>query len=694
MDLTSIPIQYLIYGGLLFIILLGIIYWARRSKHTSPETIIGWHFHHCLNYKTSRYKGLVIQKWEISYPHRDSYLAKMKESEKDDSLNRMKKGLKEINKFGVNEPNNTVRYAGQISFSTCSKNADYPFTFSVDDYDRWAYLIGKLHLLNAVDSIKTMKRSSWTTGYLRGDLYYDYKGLDLNEAQELFDLVHLKNNFTSEVRKIDTWSPSELGFIHAYSHQNQIRHGTQEFIFEQEFEKLRDGIGVFEENPKNYLSINGVNIGSWYYYEGEGNFITIGGTRSGKGVNLIIPQLLNFEAYGEGSIVAIDIKGTLTAITARTLKENGFKTVILDPWSTQKDIGATHEIVPDSFNPLDIISRDPDQTIDDCDTLARIIIPVRQKTTDTHWDDKARQWVSTYLYYLVTDELLVDEERTLFNLRSLFKRTKAERKLLFENMIDGADSQTFIEDVKEIEDSFEFSEKESAGILSNIHRELDLFKSPPLQRALGKSTFDINDIAKGRMRLFISIDLEALSTHDKWLRLIITSVIMSIRRKPKEKVLMIVDEMFSIGHMEILEKSMSFMPEYKLQLWTIFQDLNQLKKLYPQSWETFIANSAVTTWLGLEGNETPEYLSRLISTKHIKYKKSQTVINELEGQGTHSPEFYEMPMQSALQLRMSDSIVARVKGHPKPFLFNKAPYYEDIILNQRADQNPLREKLG
>lgn len=688
LGIIYLPYYYIILIVLLIFFVVRIR--SRKRKMSKPERVIGLHFHECLTYVTSRYKAVVTQEWVVSNYHKEKYFKQLKKNQKRPTSLRIQKFNKEINKRGINDPQSGQLYAGKIKYSLCSPKANYPYTFSIDQYDRLGEIWGRLKLFNAVNQVEVMTRNAWTKGYLSANLHYGYGGISQKEAKELYELILLKLRFTNEVRKINSYSPYELGFIHAYEHQQSVKNGTQKYLFQPELESLQATEGVFGD-PKGHFSIKGVNIGSWYYYEGEGNFITFGGARSGKGVNLIVPQLLNFEAYEDGSIVAVDIKGTLTAISARTLNENGFETIILDPWNVQNSIGATHNIAPHSFNPIDIISRDPDHTYDHCDALARILIPVRTNTSDNHWDDKARQWVSTYLFYLATNDLLTDEERTLSNLRSLFKKNKGERNQLFENMIDGSVSEAFSDDVNEIAYMVENSEKEASGILSNITRELDVFKSPPLQRALDVSSFDINQITNGKMRVFIVIDLENLSTHNKWLQLMLTSIIMTIRRTPKKKVLMIIDEMYSIGHLDIVEKSMSFMPEYKLQLWTIWQDLNQMKKMYPTSWETFISNSAVTTWLGMEGNETPEYLSKLISTKHIKYKKTQSIINDLEGKGSSGTELYEIPMQSALQLRMNDGIVARVKGHPQPYYFKPAPYYEDILLVERADPNPLRD---
>jgi type IV secretion system protein VirD4 len=58
------------------------------------------------------------------------------------------------------------------------------------------------------------------------------------------------------------------------------------------------------------------------------HLLSVAPTRSGKGVSLIIPNLLNYM----GSIIVIDPKGENAYLTAKRRRELGQKTYILDPW--------------------------------------------------------------------------------------------------------------------------------------------------------------------------------------------------------------------------------------------------------------------------------------------------------------------------------------------------------------------------
>ena len=80
--------------------------------------------------------------------------------------------------------------------------------------------------------------------------------------------------------------------------------------------------------------------------------MTTAGTRSGKGVNLIIPNLLGIAPYS-GSFVVIDPKGENAAITARRQEELGREVIILNPWNLL-------DMRNDPYNPFDLID-DPEE---------------------------------------------------------------------------------------------------------------------------------------------------------------------------------------------------------------------------------------------------------------------------------------------------------------------------------------------
>jgi type IV secretion system protein VirD4 len=63
--------------------------------------------------------------------------------------------------------------------------------------------------------------------------------------------------------------------------------------------------------------------------------------------------------------------------------------------------------------------------------------------------------------------------------------------------------------------------------------------------------------------------------------------------QPDVPVMFMLDEMGTIGSLTMVEQAFGLMAGIGVRIWAFLQDLPQLKRDYPASWETFISNSSV-----------------------------------------------------------------------------------------------------
>lgn len=694
--------EYSVYVRIIVVILILIpfpffIYdYLKTAKIRKSNFVIGTYPLYALNYISIRIGNKVYQEWVLDGKWFRSLCKGYTKSERTNAILTMKKTLKTLNSSGVRETVGNRHYAGKLSFKLSRRPRANKVFFTKDDYDLYKKLIQTYRAVRVEDRFNSMSRKAWNEAALREDLSYDIERKDGREFSEddgyeiagLQVLIEHKNQYTKAVKKVNSASPIEYRLIHGIHVKNGFTKDKQNFVYEPNLDKIRDNKrGYFVPNHSE-LSDEGVHVGASYFYKGQGNFLTVGGARSGKGTCLILPQILDHYSY-DGSIVAVDVKGTLTAITREKLG-NMYQVIVLDPWNTQKKMGVDHNMVSHSFNPLDILDDDPDNLVDDCDMIAEMIVPVSQESKDRYWEDRARQWVSTYLLYMAT--MLPKEERTLSKLRSLFKQSKEESEDMNADILANSDLTILKENFREIYTAIASSEKEALGVLSSVQREIDVFKSPAMERSLSNSSFDIKEITKEHKRVFVVIPPERLVSHSKWLRLIVGCVINTVMRHKGRKVLLLMDEFYSLGYMDVISKSMGLMPEYDLQLWAIVQDLSQLQEHYPKTWETFIANSAVTTWLGIRDNKTSEYLSKLIGRTLVNYKSDKAIREELHSGQIQNHERFELAVQTPDKIRSFDGMFALIAGEESPMMIPKTPYYEvpDLLIN--ASINPLFEK--
>ncbi|MDE2509178.1 MAG: type IV secretory system conjugative DNA transfer family protein [Planctomycetota bacterium] len=108
--------------------------------------------------------------------------------------------------------------------------------------------------------------------------------------------------------------------------------------------------------------------------------LLVGATGSGKGVSVILPQLLTFQ----GSVIAFDPKGDLFTTSGAVRARMGHRIIRLAPFTGGRD----------TLNPLDAIPASSPLLVDRARAIAEALV-VRQGTEpDPHWNDKAVQVIT------------------------------------------------------------------------------------------------------------------------------------------------------------------------------------------------------------------------------------------------------------------------------------------------------------
>jgi type IV secretion system protein VirD4 len=133
-------------------------------------------------------------------------------------------------------------------------------------------------------------------------------------------------------------------------------------------------------------------------------------TRSGKATDVLIPALLEYY----GSVVCIDPKGELAAVTGHRRKKFG-RVVCLNPFGLwRKELAGLDHV---RYNPL--TNPDPrSRTYGvDCEKIADALIWNEGDNRDTHWTESAKELVAGVMMALITHGR--QEEKNLAVLRDV-----------------------------------------------------------------------------------------------------------------------------------------------------------------------------------------------------------------------------------------------------------------------------------
>ena len=440
------------------------------------------------------------------------------------------------------------------------------------------------------------------------------------------------------------------------------------------------------------------------YWDGRGigttdnrHVLTVAGSRGGKAVSLIVPNLLLYE----GSVLAVDPKGELAAITARARREMGQKVVVLDPFGESG-------IPSGSFNPLDQLDPAGDLVIDDAGQIADALIMPNDK--DPHWTDSARILVKGLILYVLTLEKTA--ERNLCTVQRLVAcnhplidhvvtHKKVSGPVALARLMQGQ-GDAFDGIVAAAGRSLaDMAEKERDSVLSTARTQLEFLESPKLRAILQTSDLRLDELKTGATTLYLSLPATRMGTHARWLRVIINLALIAFERvktSPAIPALMVLDEFAVLGPMKSVETAAGLMAGFGVKLWIVLQDISQGEKHYGKGWETFTGNTGVATYWSNSDKRTLEYLSeRLGQTSVLVTQQNETTMQQrLSGSTGRREELRVQRLAAAHELeqmlgRDKMSMLVMMAG-VAPVVLARARYYEDAPFRGLFDVPPRMKK--
>jgi type IV secretion system protein VirD4 len=342
-------------------------------------------------------------------------------------------------------------------------------------------------------------------------------------------------------------------------------------------------------------------------YHGDGHMLTIGPTRSGKSRRLLIPNLL----YETGrSMLVVDMKGELAAITAAHRAAKGGTAIALDPFGVLPNRGVKIQSV--GFNPMLRLDPDSDDFVDDAMGLAEALVQVNPDDSEPHWSESAQDLVAGLIMLV---RCVFKDRATLGLVRREISRSPAEMEVIAKQIIESPPHEAIRNKLSKFSGAGE--SKEIPSIMSNAQTQTRFLDSPGIARNLEKDGIDFSLLKTQTTTVYLVLPPERLVTHAKWLRLIISSAMTAMQRSLKvpgrPDVLFLLDEFPQLGRLASVETAVSLNAGYGVKVWAAVQHLGQLKQHYGDNWETFLSAGCVTTFAPRDVF-TRDHLTKLIGT--------------------------------------------------------------------------------
>jgi type IV secretion system protein VirD4 len=309
-------------------------------------------------------------------------------------------------------------------------------------------------------------------------------------------------------------------------------------------------------------------------------------TRSGKGVGVVIPNLLTWP----DSVVVLDVKRENWEASAGFRAAHGQDVLLFDPLDAQ---GRTAR-----FNPLGHIDRtDPVAVLDELQKLAVMLFPPPHNA-DPFWAEAARTGlIGVGAYVAETPDVL-------FSLGAIYRElTHGEPRSRLPEAVKAraaAGKPLSYGCVSAISDFCSASENTFASIKQTITSRMGLWLNPRVCAATEVSDFDLRELRNRRISLYLGVSPDNLSRVAPLYNLLLQQLVdLNTRERPgagrhEVQVLMVMDEFARLGHAAVIAHGFSYVAGYGLRLLPVLQSPAQLRAEYgPDLAEEIVANCGI-----------------------------------------------------------------------------------------------------
>jgi len=405
-------------------------------------------------------------------------------------------------------------------------------------------------------------------------------------------------------------------------------------------------------------------------------------TRTGKGVGVVIPNLLTWQ----GSCVVLDVKQENWAASAGYRSECGQAVYLFDPLNAE---GRTAR-----YNPLGHIDRgDPELALDELQKIAVMLFPAPLQS-DPFWSEAARTG------FIGVASLVAEIPDLPFTIGEVFRQLTTEdpRQSLADLMADRRSSGFRVTAgcASAINDFTSTAEKTFASVKQTITSRLALWLNPRVDAATSASDFDLRMLRSRPMSIYLGVSPADVSRVSALYSLLTQQIIdLHTRALPDPEreplqVLMVLDEFARLGRAEGLAHAFAYLAGYGLRMLAVLQSPAQLRAIYgPDLAEEIVANCAVEVAFAPKEIKVAQELSDRLGAYTYSGRSRSRPAGLSKGHRSITVSDQKRPLMLPQELIAlpADALLILKAGVP-PILARKLRFFEHTEFSRRCRPAP------
>jgi len=413
-------------------------------------------------------------------------------------------------------------------------------------------------------------------------------------------------------------------------------------------------------------------------------------TRSGKGVGVVIPNLLNWP----DSVVVLDIKGENYDITAGYRAAHGQAVYAFSPFDED---ARSHR-----WNPLTAVRSSPLHRVGDLLTIGQVFFPNDGggSSSEGFFNDQARNlFLGLGLLLLETPELprsigemlrqSSGKGRSLKDhLSGLIKQRREDGKAFSDECVDA------------LQRLLSNSENTLSSVVATFNAPLTIFADAVVDAATSANDFRLEDVRRRRMSVYVRIPPNRLANARPLLNLFFSQLVsLNTQYLPEQnptlklQCLLVNDEFTAMGRVGVITTAAAFLAGYNLRLLTVIQAMSQLDAVYgDKEARTFATNHGLQIlYAPREQRDADEYSAML--GQFTERATSRGRSRSFSGNGSSSVSSNESEQRRALLLpqefkELGSERLVVIFENCKPILGEKIRYHRDKAFTSRLRKAP------
>lgn len=427
-------------------------------------------------------------------------------------------------------------------------------------------------------------------------------------------------------------------------------------------------------------------------------FLSLGGqlsvmlsapTRSGKGVGVVIPNLLNFR----DSVVVLDIKGENYDVTAG-FRAKYSQVFAFSPFDAE---ARSHR-----WNPLTAVRSSPLHRVGDLLTIGQVFFPNDGSGTSSEafFNDQARN------LFLGLGLLLLESPALPRTVGEMLRQASGKGRSLKDHLTaaigERRDEGHALSDecADALQRLLSNSDNTLSSIVATFNAPLTIFADAVVDAATSGDDFRLEDLRRRRLSIYVRIPPNRLASARPLLNLFFSQLVsLNTERLPQQdpslklQCLLVNDEFTAMGRVGVITNAAAFLAGYNLRLLTVVQAMSQLDAVYGEKEaRTFATNHGLQILFApREQRDADEYSAMLGTFTERATSRGRSRSTGMHGHGSISRN--ESDQRRALLMPQEFKELGRdrlvvVAENCKPILGDKIRYYEDKAFKDRLLRPP------